>query len=98
MLANLTIFHFIRFSFRDEFLRLENSHPAKKLSRLIEKELGHKIKVYVTYAIVGILIASPFPDELAVMLLAGLTKIKPIVLAKVTLVLSFIGISILLRI
>lgn len=98
MLGDLFIFHLIRFSFRDEFERLENTHPAKKLSKEIDLVFGHKIKIYLIYALAGFFIASPLPDEAGIIMLAGLTKIKPSILAISSLILHTAGILILLGI
>ena len=96
MFGDLFIFKLIRFSFIDEFKNLEKARIIKNLNREIEKDLGHKIKNYLLYAFAGILIASPLPDEAGVIMLAGLTKIKPSVLAIIGFVLNTIGILILL--
>lgn len=56
MLTDLLIFHFIRFSFMDEFCRLEKTKVMKELSHLIEKTIGHKIKIYLIYALAGFLL------------------------------------------
>jgi uncharacterized membrane protein YdjX (TVP38/TMEM64 family) len=98
MLTDLVIFKFIRFSFMDEFKRLEKTNIMKRISGLIESTIGHKIKVYLLYAFAGILIASPLPDEAGVIILAGLTKIKPKALAMICFICNTIGIIILLAI
>ncbi|MEM4259405.1 MAG: hypothetical protein QXS38_01410 [Candidatus Pacearchaeota archaeon] len=92
MLGDLSIFKFVRFSFMDEFKRLENTKIMRIASLLVDKTLGHKIKIYLMYAFAGIVIASPLPDEAGVTLLAGLTKIKTYALMIITFVLHTIGI------
>jgi hypothetical protein len=42
MLADLLIFNFVRFSFMDEFKRLERTSVMREASRLIEYSLGQK--------------------------------------------------------
>lgn len=96
MISDLLIFKFIRFSFMDEFQRLEHTKTMRKLSNLIEKTLGHKIRIYFMYAFAGILIASPLPDEAGVIMLAGLTKIRAKILALISFILNTLGILILL--
>jgi hypothetical protein len=96
MLGDLLIFKFIKFSFMDEFQRLKSTKIMKSVSTLIDKTLGHKIKIYLMYTFAGILIASPLPDEAGIILLAGLTKIKTGVLAVISLIFNTIGILILL--
>jgi len=96
MLGDLLIFKIIRFSFMDEFERLKKTKALKEIAYLMEKYLGHKIKVYLMYAFAGILIASPLPDEAGIMMLAGLTKIKTKPLAVISFVMNTLGILILL--
>ena len=48
------------------------------------------------YAFVGILIASPLPDEIGVIMLAGLTKINFKILAIISFILNTLGILIIL--
>ncbi|HLF53600.1 MAG TPA: hypothetical protein VI544_00290 [Candidatus Nanoarchaeia archaeon] len=98
MLGDLLIFKFIRFSFIDEFQRLENTRVMRKTSSLIDRTLGHKIKIYIMYALAGLLIASPLPDEAGVILLAGLTRIKANILAIISFIMNTLGILILLYI
>ena len=98
MLGDLVIFQFIRFSFMDEFKRLEKTRPIKAASYLIDKFLGQKIKVYLLYAFAGIIIASPLPDEAGVMMLASITRIKIEVLAIISLIANTMGILVILGI
>jgi len=96
MLGDILIFQLIRFSFMDEFKRLEHTKTLKILSSQMDRFLGHKIKIYLIYALAGFFIASPLPDEAGVIMLAGLTKIKLCVLAVLGFILNTIGILILL--
>ncbi len=96
MMMDFLILKFIRFSFTDEFESLENTHSAKVLSRIIEKDLGKKIKNYLLYIFAGIFIASPLPDELGVIMLAGLTKINSRVFALFSFIANTIGVLIFL--
>ncbi|MBS3075563.1 hypothetical protein J4429_03830 [Candidatus Pacearchaeota archaeon] len=98
LISDFFMFKFIRFSFTDEFERLEHTKLIKKISNSIEKNLGHKISVYLLYIFVGIIIASPLPDEVGVMMIAGVTKIKPIIFALISLICNTIGITLLLLI
>ena len=50
------------------------------------------------YAVAGLIIASPLPDEAGIILLAGLTKIKASILAPISLAMNTLGILILLLI
>jgi len=98
MIADILIFNFVRFSFMDEFKRLEKTSVIKETSELIEYSIGHKLKVYLTYIFAGLILASPLPDEAGVIMLAGLTKIKQINLAIISLIFKSFGIFILLLI
>lgn len=96
MVSDLLIFKFIRFSFNDEFNRLKREGASREIENMVNKTVGNKIRIYMTYAFAGILIASPLPDEAGVIMLAGLTRIRAGVLAVVGFILNTIGILILL--
>ena len=96
MIADLLIFRFIRFSFMDEFERLKKTNTLKNVERMIERRLGLRITNYLLYAFAGFAIASPLPDELGVIMLAGLSKIKQSVLAVIGILLNTLGIFIIL--
>lgn len=98
MISDLFIFSVIRFSFLDEFNKLEKTKPIKYISNLIDKSFGHKIKSYLLYIFAGIIIASPLPDEVGVTMLAGLSKIKPISLGILSFIFNSLGILIILLI
>lgn len=98
LLMDMAIFKIIRFSFMDEFKRLEKTKVIRGLSSLTEKSLGHRLKVYLMYALAGIFIASPLPDEAGIIMLAGLTRIKTGTLAIISFILNSAGIAILLLI
>jgi len=95
---DLAIFRFIRFSFMDEFKKLEKEKEIAKLSNLFHLKLSHKIKVYLTYIFAGIVIASPLPDEVGVAMLAGLTKIRTIPLMILSFIFNALGILIMMLI
>ena len=98
VLADLTIFKLIKFSFMDEFNRLKKEKEIIRLSNLFDLKLSHRIKIYFTYAFVGVIIASPLPDEIGVGMLAGLTKIKAWQIAIIGFVFNTLGILVLLSI
>ena len=76
MLMDLFIFKIIRFSFMEEFRRLERTKIIKEMSHFFSHHIIGKIKIYLLYFFAGVIIASPLPDELGVSMLAGLTAIK----------------------
>lgn len=96
LIFDLIIFKFVRFSLMDEFKRLEKTKPIKEVSFLIESNLSHKIRIYLLYAMAGVIIASPLPDELGILMLGGLTKIKISHLALISFLMNTIGVLILL--
>lgn len=96
LIADVIIFKFIRVSFNGEFSRLKNTVAMKKTGELIEKSIGKRIQLYLMYALAGLLIASPLPDEAGVIMLAGLTKIKLGTMMRLSFVLNTAGIIILL--
>ena len=98
LISDIFIFKFIRFSFLDEFNRLEHTKIIKKISHLIENNFGHKISIYLLYIFAGIIIASPLPDEVGVMMFAGLTKIKPLLFVTLSFIFNSLGIMLLLLI
>jgi hypothetical protein len=87
LISDFLIFKFIKTSFEDEFKRLEKTKTFKELNYLFENAAGHKIKIYLMYVFAGFLIASPLPDEAGVVMLAGLTKIKPGIFALLSIIL-----------
>ena len=98
LISDIIIFKIIKFSFIDEFKRLERTKRIRELSDLIEYIFGSKIKNYLLYLFAGIVIASPLPDELGVIMLAGLTKIRLRSFMVIRFLFNVIGIYILLRI
>ena len=98
MIADLAIFNIIKISFLDEFGRLRKEKLINGLRKFFKKEVGAKAYHYLLFALVGITIASPLPDEIGVSLLSGLTHIKQKALALISFILNTIGIIILLSI
>ncbi|MEK6855440.1 MAG: hypothetical protein AABX73_04420 [Nanoarchaeota archaeon] len=96
--SDLLIFKIIKFSFMDEFERLEHTHFMKKINKVIKSNFKFKLSNYLIYFFAGIIIASPLPDELGVTMLAGLTEIKPGIFAIVSFIMNYIGILIMLLI
>lgn len=96
--ANMLIFHLIRFSFMDEYKRLEHTKPIKFFESLMKKEFSHRVRIYLLYIFAGFIIASPLPDEIGDAMLAALPSIKQWVFAILTFLLSTLGIFILLSI
>ncbi len=98
LIADLLIFKLIKFSFMDEFNKLEKTKPIKEVVSLINNKVSCKIKVYLLYVLAGIIIASPLPDEIGVTMLAGLTKIKATIFSLISYLMNTTGILIILLI
>lgn len=98
MLADLFIFKMIRFSFTEEIKKLRKEKITKQIENILNKTLIGKLKIYLMYIFAGILIASPLPDEIGVIILAGLTKVKTTALMILGFILNTLGIIILLSI
>ena len=97
LFGDLIIFNLIRFSFQGEFNRLKKSGIIRKFDGFVDYEIGKKIRIYLMYIFAGFLIASPLPDEIGIIMLAGLTRIKQKILAVLSFVLNSVGILILLN-
>ncbi|MBI2044077.1 hypothetical protein HYT24_01810 [Candidatus Pacearchaeota archaeon] len=98
LIADLIIFKMIKFSFMDEFEKLERTKVMKEIIKDFSYKPLAKIKNYLLYAIVGIVISSPLPDEIGVSMLAGLTSIRIHILAIISFIMNSIGIYIMLSI
>lgn len=98
VMGDLFIFNLIEWSFMDEFKRLKNEKIMKAANNFINHALGKKIQLYLMYALAGLIIASPLPDEAGVIMLAGLTKINVKMLAIISLIFNTLGIFVLLLI
>ncbi len=96
VLSDILLFKIIRFSFMDEFLRLEKTKPMKEISQEFHKKSLVKFRVYFMYAFAGFIIASPLPDEIGVPMLAGLSKIKTLAFSMLSFILKVIAIFIIL--
>jgi hypothetical protein len=95
-IADLLIFKTIKFSFMDEFKRLEKTKLIREIEHIVKKDKHVLIRHYLMYIFAGIMIATPLPDEIGVSMLAGLTTIKPIKLALIGFILHTLMIFLLL--
>ncbi|MEK6894260.1 MAG: hypothetical protein AABX10_02245 [Nanoarchaeota archaeon] len=97
LVADLGIFSFIRLSFMNEFHKLEKTSFIRHIIDST-KSLNPKIRYFFVYTCACIIIASPLPDELAVAMLAGFTKVHPYGFAFISYAGNFVGIYVLLSI
>lgn len=96
VLGDLAIFSIIKVSFMDEFNSLKKESLFRFFEKEFDKNISHKIRTYLRYAVIGFIIASPLPDEFGVALLAGLSKIKFYYLSILSFILHALGILALL--
>lgn len=77
LIADLGIFSFIKLSFMDEFHKIEKTSFIRHIIEGTKKIFSKKIRTFLVYFLACVIIASPLPDELAITLLAGFTRIHP---------------------
>jgi uncharacterized membrane protein YdjX (TVP38/TMEM64 family) len=78
MIADLFIFHTIKFSFANELKTLEKTKAIQEIEKIVKKNKHVKVVHYLLYVFAGLMVMSPLPDEIGVSMLAGLTTINPI--------------------
>ena len=96
LITDIALFSFIRLSFMDEFRLLERSSLIKHIMSGVRMIFPKKLRSFLVYIFVAIIIASPLPDEVGVALLAGLSKAHPGIFAFVSFVFNTIGIFVML--
>lgn len=92
MLADYTIFMFIRTSFDDEIRRIEKS----KLVCEIDHDIPARMRHYLNIIFAEFFLASPLPDEIGVSLLAMDKHLSKKVFAAISFTLHLLGIFIIL--
>ncbi len=97
MISDMAIFEFVRFSFMDEFHRLNKTSTIRWFRKLFHQEsIPEHIRQYISLSVAGILIASPLPDELGVTLMSSASELKPRTFASVCLLCDCVGVLIVL--
>lgn len=78
-LMDFLIFEVIRFSFfHDELHRLSGTRFFSWLASLLHHErLPSGLRKYILWSFVGLVIASPLPDEIGITLISSITRIDP---------------------
>ncbi|MBI3336370.1 hypothetical protein HYZ98_02270 [Candidatus Peregrinibacteria bacterium] len=77
MLVDLSIFEYARFSFHEEFHHFWNLHWIRRIGWHFHHHWFLKnIRIYLLWSVAGLIIASPFPDELGVTLLSSVTDVR----------------------
>ena len=92
MIGDYLIFKLIRHSFHDEIEKLKN----EKIIKYINQKSPSLVKKYFLPVIAGFIIASPFPDEMGVALLATSKIISSRIFFVISFLLNTIGIFIIL--
>ncbi len=95
-ISDFLIFGAIKTSFMDEFNTIKELKVMKKIDGLMKNSINVKLNLYLTYLFAGLVIASPLPDEIGVVMLSGLGHIKPIPFAILSLFFNTLGITIML--
>lgn len=92
LMADLTIFQFIRTSFQSEFDKLKFTQLSQKIRTLFNNHFSDKLKKYILWSIAGFLIASPLPDEFSVSLISGFTNLDKKLFSIISYLLNTAGI------
>jgi len=92
LIGDYLIFKLIRHSFHDEIKKLSD----EKIIKYIHKKSPSAIKKYFIPVFAGLIIASPFPDEMGVALLASSKIISSRIFFVISFVLNTAGIFVLL--
>ncbi|MBI2576598.1 hypothetical protein HYV84_05265 [Candidatus Woesearchaeota archaeon] len=94
LVGDLVIFSVVRASFADEFRMLSQERLVKAGTVLVPK----KIRKFLLPILAGVIISSPLPDEIGVILLAGSTSLSTKWFSLISFILNTTGILIILRI
>lgn len=98
LLTDTLIYKVIKISFMDEFERLQKTKFIKGIDGFMTRNLHKTVRFAILYVIAMVVIASPLPDELGVMMLAGLTTIKPVPFTIISIMMNTLGILVILLI
>lgn len=94
-LSTLFLFRWFKFSLQEEIEEIEKKKAFKSIINLIESKIPHKIRIYIAYAFIGIVLATPIPNEFGTFMIAGIKRINEIILAIATFILTTLGIYII---
>jgi len=98
LLADLFIFQIVRFeSMRHEFEKLNRTWILLRIKYLFHHPLMPEIvRIYALWSFAGIIIASPLPDELGIMMIGGLGSIHPTRFAVICYIANTVGILLIM--
>jgi len=94
LISDMLIFKFVKFSLRKEIKRFFRRGIMHRVNSYYQF-FPNKIRTYLMLIFSGFIIASPLPDELGIMMLAGITKINTTVFAILSFLLNSIGVLII---
>ncbi len=98
-LSDLFIFEFVRFSFHDEIHKFRSTDLYLFFHKLMHHEkMPPTLRTYLLWSVAGIVIASPFPDEIGISLLSSVTDLDAKRFAAICLVLNMAGVFVMLAI
>lgn len=92
LLSDLAIFFFVKCGFCDEVQRLSKENAVQRLSQMIRPS----IRVPLLVALASILIASPLPTEIGIMLMSSVKKMSTARFAVIVYVLHVSAIYVIL--
>lgn len=98
LIADIIIFLFIKSIFMEEFELLKEEKAITGISKFVNKitEKAKFVRHLIIYILASILLGSPLPDEAGIIILAGLTEIKPVPFILISFICNTAGILILL--
>lgn len=97
LIVDMTIFTFVRFSFEEELRIIRGTRLFLFFHRLLHREtVPERVRAYVLWSLAGIMIASPLPDEIGVLLIGGLTAIEGKRFAALCFLLNAVGCAVII--
>jgi hypothetical protein len=97
MVADISIFQFTKLSLHDEIIRFKATAFAERIRRLFHHEtVSERIRKSLRWAIAGIMIASPLPDEIGMTVVVGCTDLKGLRLSLLCFGLNTVGVLVIL--
>lgn len=94
LLADLVIFHVMRFEFfHEEIHKLRTTRIVTWAHRKLHHEsVPEKVREYLVWCFAGLVIASPLPDEFGVILVSSMTNINERAFAVLSFFMNMLGI------
>lgn len=98
MIADLLIFDVIRFeALHHEIIRMKSCAIIQRIHRLLHHErFPEKLRRYLLWCFAGIMITSPFPDEIGIILIGSMSTIDRKTLGLLCYIFNTLGIFLIL--